>query len=130
MKRTTYSIVFLLLGSAASITLASGTSGGIGRTYGSQDYVDHAYEQGKAVFQGRATGVDKRRYCVDTGTEKVKLKRSSLKPFKKGTAKALALALYDCDQPDLPIYQTLSAENLPYVLYYLNKRYRLKLKDG
>ena len=91
--------------------------------------VDENYEYGKALFQGRVTGIEKRAYCVQVDDEKLPLKRRTLKAYKAGSYLDFANALYYCDQPDLKIGNNLSKDHFGLVLYYLNKRFRLRLND-
>jgi len=66
-------------------------------------------------------------YCVTAGDVKLPVKSKSIKPYKKTTYDNLAQNLYNCDKPDSLVANELSRDNLLYVLYYLNKRYRLNL---
>lgn len=124
LSRVIAGIVFATL---TTVTYASG-GGGYGSTPTSVQSVDQAYEVGKSVYRGKAPGLKKIKYCVDNGTEKVKVKRKNLKSFKNGKARDLAAALYDCDNPDTKIHQILSNADISSVMYYLNKRFRLKLR--
>lgn len=120
--------LFTLCGSA----LASGVGGGFGAgTQQSQPrVVDERYEYGKAVFLGREPGTTKIKYCVEHDGEVKKLKRRTLKRFKSGSAGDFANALLVCDQPENLALRTLKDEQIPFVLYYLNKRYRLDLHNS
>lgn len=125
-------IVFIITCLSIS-TFASSSGGSYGSSNRSGDLrqnrkpVDQRYELGKAVYQGKQ-GNTKHQYCVDNGTDKVKLKSKTAKSFKNKAANEFAIALYHCDQPDTQIAATLSQQNLFLVIYYLNKRYRLKLE--
>ena len=91
--------------------------------------VDVAYELGKSIFKGKKEGAPKINYCVAEDQDKTKLKRKSIKKFKKTTYTELAQNLYDCDKPDELVSQSLSEHQLTHVIYYLDKRYRLKLSE-
>lgn len=121
LNNVLFSITLLVISCSAS------ASGSVGYD---DTAVDENYEYGKSVFQGRAKGVSKTNYCIDTGTEKVKLKGKVIKSFKNSTYQKLASKLYDCDNPDTLITEVLGQRNTPYVLYFLSKRYKLKLTDG
>lgn len=123
------SVMLIFSGSVA----ASGSSGGGG--YGS-DYstpqpkvVDQRYELGKAIYLGRAPNTKKYKYCVEVDGKPKKIKSSRLKPFKNGTRQALADALINCKQPDQRVLSQLDKGQQSYVLYYLNKRYKLRLRN-
>ena len=127
MTLTRILIVCALVGST-SLAFASGGYSRGGSSNFNPKPVDRTYEYGKSVFKGRVKGVSKTPYCIDNGTEKVKLKGKSIKAFRGSTVTELASNLYDCNNPDKLIASTLSTRNLEYVIYYLNKRYKLKLK--
>lgn len=91
--------------------------------------VDPTYELGKSIYLGRS-GAEKIKYCIDNGKEKIKLKTKTIKPFKGANVKSLAAKLYDCNKPDVQIAQKLNQNDFNLVMYYLNKRYKLKLSHG
>lgn len=95
-----------------------------------RDTVDEAYEFGKAVYKGRIKGTEKIKYCVRQDDEVKKLKRSTAKKYRKGSTQKFALALIDCKMPERLALTTMPREHIPAVLYYLNKRYKLKLEDS
>jgi len=92
-----------------------------------QPVVDPAYEAGKAVYTGRKSNAPKLSYCLKDGEELVKLKRKTIKPHKKGSYSSLATSLYNCDTRTF-VKQELERQDFINVLYYLDKRYRLKLQ--
>ena len=114
--------------------LASGglslPSGGGGGAPGQVRVVDELYESGKQIYKGRANGAEKITYCVDVDGELKKLRRGSIKMFKGGSRKDFALALLDCDNPERLALTTMQREQVPIVLYYLEKRFRLDLQDA
>ncbi len=111
-----------------AIAKASGVGGYIS---GNQRQIDHSYEEGKAIYQGRAQGARKIKYCVDFDGERVPLKRKTIKQFRNVDIVKFANSLYDCANPEKLVGLSVSQSNFRYVLYYLNKRYRLKLSsDG
>ena len=116
----------------SSLALASGGGGGGGFSRGSYNpprVTDQNYELGKSIYLGRNKNIPKVKYCVDNGTEKVKVKGSTLKPFKKKSQKELASKLYDCNDPETLIFTKIGSNNLAYAMYYLNKRYKLRLTN-
>ncbi len=99
------------------------------RTPQRQRQVDQVYETGKAIFLGRQAGVEKLSYCVKVDGELKPIKRKSVKKFKKTTYNELAQNMFNCDQPETKIATQLSRDDFLYVVYYLNKRHRLKLSS-
>lgn len=126
---------FKLLLAGVTILVASGAmaSGGFSSLgsngTGGARLVDEVYEYGKSIYKGRADGTEKIKYCVKVDGEVKKLKRSTVKPYRKGLVKDFALALIDCKEPERLALMTMEREHVPVVLYYLNKRYKLKLTD-
>ena len=128
----------LVLGLLASLIASSGfASGGSGGGPGApnvgspqQREVDESYEYGKAVYLGRLPDSEKVKYCVLVEGEAKKLKKRTLKPYRRKTLKELANALYRCDDSSKLALKSLKREQVAFVLYYLNKRFRLKLSDA
>ena len=107
--------------------------GGGGSSYGSAPTrtIDQNYEAGKNIFTGRSDTYGKLKFCVlnQETSEKVAVKSRTLKSFKRTNAADFANSLYHCDNPDQPITATLANADMNLVLYYLNKRYKLKLEN-
>ena len=125
-----YITAFVLISMTMVSAHASGGFSGGGRLQTPQQVVDPLYEQGKAVFSGKTRSrSEKVDYCVVApgGTEAEKLKRKTVKPFKRASARQFALSLHDCDMPETKIAEILSQEDFRAVVYYLNKRYKLRL---
>jgi len=120
----------------SSLSFASGgySGGGGGFNRGSapapQRQVDQTYEVGKAIFTGRAKGEPSLEYCIAVEGEKVPVKRKSIKTYKQSTYNEFASGLYRCDEPDTLIADSLTRDSLLYVVYYLNKRHKLKLRSS
>ena len=89
--------------------------------------VDQNYEAGKAIFTGRKSSAGKLDYCVAVDGELKKIKRSSLKDYKRTSYDEVANNLFDCNEPETKIAEKITRDELLYVLYYLNKRFRLYL---
>lgn len=128
-------IAGLLAGLIACSSFASGGTGGLGGLSGGtgstpQREVDESYEYGKAVYLGRSPDAEKLQYCVLVEGEAKKLKRKTLKPYRKKTRVELANALYRCDDTSKLALNSLKREQVAFVLYYLNKRFKLKLTDA
>ena len=106
----------------------SGSLGGSSGSFGnsSLNRVDQSYEIGKSIYKGRR-GNAKIAYCVELDGEKVPLRRKTVKPFKQSSVNEFVDNLYNCDKLDQLISDYLDTEQFAYVLYYLNKRYKLNL---
>lgn len=123
--------------SQSSLSFASGGGGG-GYSGGGGSFnsgarqqarpVDQTYELGKAIYTGRAKGEPSLDYCLDVEGEKIPLKRKSVKTFKESTYNEFANNLYNCDEPDQLVADSLTRDSLLYVVYYLNKRHKLNLR--
>lgn len=111
----------------ASGGYSSGGSGG--GSYGStsnERKVDHAYENGKAIYNGR--GVSKNvSYCIVDGSASVEVKRSSIRQLKGGKYADIGERLHNCENAKETMKALLSERQLKSVAYYLSKRYRLRL---
>jgi len=90
--------------------------------------IDFAYEHGKALYSGRIPSVGKIKFCVPKGNKFVKVERKTLKPYVGGDFGNLGNSLVNCDQPDERIVDRIGESNTGFVLHYLDKRYKLKLK--
>ncbi len=110
-----------------SLASASGSGGGFGAPRQAAP-ADPNYDYGKAIYSGRQKGIGRIKYCVANGQEKIKVKKSSLKAYKGRTYQELMANLYDCNKPEEQILSRLGNDNTYYVVYYLNKRYRLGLR--
>ena len=102
----------------------------MGRVPTGRDQIDHSYEEGKSIYKGRAVGTKKIAYCVDYEGQRVELKRKTVKQFRKASVQKFANSLYDCANPEKLIGAQVPPSDFRYVLYYLNKRYQLKLASA
>ncbi len=108
--------------------LASSGGGSFGSSNSSR--VDKQYELGRTYYKSRQANGSKLKYCVQTGDELKKLSRRSVKQFKNGSASDFIDSLYSCTDPDLKIADLVPADQGDAILYYLNKRYKLRLKSS
>lgn len=108
----------------ASGSASSSNSGGF---FPSSSSVDQAYEYGKALYTGRSSEVERFKYCIVSEEEPIEVKRSSLRQFKGTSLNELAASLIDCDNPEKSMFDYVDSTQASYVLYYLNKRYKLGL---
>ena len=121
----------------SSLSFASGGYSGGGGSFNNRSVtpaparqIDQTYETGKAIFTGRAKGEPSLEYCIAVEGEKVPVKRKSIRSYKKSTYNDFANGLYRCDEPDTLIADSLTRDSLLYVVYYLNKRHKLKLRSS
>lgn len=126
-------LIFLTAVFLPSLAIASGSSGGFGGSTGSfstpaPQPVDQAYEYGKALYNGRTDEVAKMSYCVKGEEDGVKVKSSSLRPFKGSTYDELAKNLYNCDNPEQDLLAVADTDQATYIVYYLDERYNLDLQ--
>lgn len=125
MKRIA-SLLFLL-----AFSLNAAASGGFGGSYSNfpDRPTDHRYETGKSIFKGRHSAYRGVTTCIkDSVSNKVvKLKRKHLKSYKRGSSSALLDNLYNCKQPDQKLADFMKSRDARMLMYYLNKRYKLKL---
>lgn len=130
MVKRAFGIV--LAGTLALVGAAADASGSFGRSQQlpeRQRQVDPLYDQGKAVFKGRVRDYGKLKFCVadPQSGELAKLKGKTVKPFREGDVNDFAASLYNCEMPEQQIAGLLTRDDLVAVVYYLNKRYKLKL---
>jgi len=129
-------LALLATGLATGPAAASGSSGGFsGSTRGraappAPRAVDEVYEFGKALYLGRAPGAKKVNYCVNVDGAPKKLRGRILRSYKGAKQLDFANALVNCQQPDELALAGVKKEEIAYVIYYLNKRYRLNLDTG
>jgi len=126
MKNTLRILVPALSLFASATVLASG-GGGFSAGGNSNQRVDQQYELGKSYYKSRLADGSKLEYCVKGDSGLKKLSRRSAKQFKKGSVSAFVDSLYNCDSPDQKIADLVSDEQGNAILYYLNKRYKLRL---
>lgn len=113
---------FLMVANAS----ASGTSYSSSSSDGTK--VDRAYEYGKSLYKGRIASVGKVKFCIASGDNVVKVKRDTLKAYAGSSFSGLGYRLVNCEQPAQRIVDKLGEKNTGFVLHYLDKRYKLKLR--
>jgi len=115
---------------------ASGGSGGYGGGGSPQQRTDAAYERGKKVAKGRAPSAHGFEVCVAVSSEEAdedgrlvakELSAGSLRPLRKTSPGQVAARLVDCTDASRLASDQLSQRDLSDLVYYLNKRYRLRL---
>jgi len=103
----------------SSIASASG-GGGIKSSTSTQPKVDRLYEEGKSYYKAKLVDGTRLEYCIKDNSGLTKLSRST----------DFVNSLYSCADPGLKIADAISADQGDAILYYLNKRFKLKLKNG
>ena len=121
------SSICLLIGS--SIVSAS-SGGGYKNDISSKPKIDRLYEEGKSYYRAKLADGTKLEYCIKGDSGLTKLSRRSVKPFKKGLSVNFINSLYSCADPNLKIADAVPANQSDAIFYYLNKRFKLKLKHN
>ncbi len=122
-------LAFLSVGVAASGPVSSpGGFGGPSSAPARQ--VDEVYEYGKSIYNGRLPGAQKVKYCVLQDGKPKRVRARTLKPYRGGSKLDLANALYDCAQTEVLALARLDREQVSFVLYFLNKRFKLDLQES
>jgi len=119
--------LFSLLGSP--VVLAS-PGGGYNQGGFSQKKIDQQYELGKSYFKSRQSDGSRLEYCVKIGEDLKTLSRKSVKQFKKGSTSDFVDSLYSCADPALKIADAVADDQGDAIIYYLNKRFKLRLTNS
>lgn len=123
-------LAFLTASSLILSPMAFASGGGGFNTSGfSQKKVDQLYELGKSYYKARQANGTRLEYCVKNGDSLKKISRRALKPFKKQPASTLINNLYSCSNPSLKIADAVADDQGEAILHYLNKRFKLRLKN-
>lgn len=129
MRLYLFSVTLICFVLGSSIASASG-GGGIKSSTSTQPKVDRLYEEGKSYYKAKLVDGTRLEYCIKDNSGLTKLSRKSVKPFKRGSSTDFVNSLYSCADPGLKIADAISADQGDAILYYLNKRFKLKLKNG
>jgi len=129
MRLHVLSITSLCLVLASPFVSASG-GGGFNQSGFSQKKIDQQYELGKSYYKSNQTDGSRLEYCVKSGEDFKKLSRRSVRSFKKGPVSKFVDSLYNCKDTSVKIADVVSEEQGTAILYYLNKRFKLRLTDG
>lgn len=113
---------------ALSPLAVASSGGGFDQSGFSQKRVDQQYELGRAYYKASQADGTQLEYCVKNGDSLKKLGRRSVKPFKKGPASDFIASLHSCADPSLKIADAVGDEQGQAILYYLNKRFKLRLR--
>ena len=111
------------------LVTASG-GGGFDQSGFSQKRIDQQYETGKSYFKSRQADGSRLEYCIKSDSGLKKLSRRSVSAFKRGPASDFVASLYSCADPNLKIADAVPEGQGDAILYYLNKRFKLRLTSG
>lgn len=96
---------------------------------------DPYYEKGKDAFLGKGK-YTKYNFCLlvedknDASQTQLKpLNRKTALLYRKSTVVSFVAKLYDCDQPEQWVLNYFDKQTAGYIVYYLNKRFKLHLQQ-
>ena len=91
---------------------------------------DENYIAGQTIFKGRGK-YEYYQYCLakHPAGERAELNRKNLKGFRGLTVNEFVSVLYDCANPDELVLKNLRKEDAGLVVYYLHKKYHLRLRQ-
>lgn len=132
MFRTFLLVISIVLLLSINVLMASGTQGNppserAPRIGNAKSLAAITYERGKSLFKGRDQRFGKINYCVQVGDELKKVNKKSIQSFEGASSKKLADNLYNCDVPDQKIQTVFNNVDMTALVFYLNKRNKLKL---
>lgn len=128
-RKINITIVALFSIVCSQMVLAS-SGGGFDQGGFSQKKIDQKYELGKSYFKSGKSNGSRLNYCVKSGEKLKKLSRRSVKQFKKRPTSEFVDSLYSCADPALKIADAVADGQGDAILYYLNKRFKLRLTNG
>ncbi len=131
MTRASIVTASIVMATIVMSQAAFASSGGAYRqNQSSQNKVDKEYELGKSYYRAAQADGTRLEYCVKDGDSLKKLSRRSVKPFKSGLVSNFSDSLYNCADASVKIFDIVADEQSNAILYYLNKRFKLRLKQN
>ncbi len=134
IKKIILFCTFVSIIALSNVVTASGSVYGGGSNFNSSSNfprpVNQRYEHGKSLIKGSKSPYKGMKLCIDTKTEEnnlQKFKAKYLKTYKEGKAQALARDIVVCSD-SRKLLDVMERNDAVSVLYYLNKRYKLKLQ--
>ena len=123
--------MFMCLGSPHAFAFGGMAAMAPGQTSNvrSMRNIDESFLHGKKIVSNRDKSVGKIALCLTTNNETAKLTRKTLKPYTGVTTNAFINSIHECDKPETPIIERLGVADTADVVYYFNKRYKLKLTE-
>ena len=128
--KTTLRVCIPLLGLFVSASVLASSGGGFNTGGHSSQRIDQQYELGKSYYKARQADGTQLQYCIKDNDSVKKLSRRSVRKFKNAAATDFVNSLYNCAAPDQKIVDLVNEEQGTAVLYYLNKRFKLRLKSS
>ena len=129
--KATLAAICLAAGSLAiSTSVSASGGGGFNQSGFSSQRIDQQYELGKSYYKSRQADGSKLEYCVQTSDGLKKLSRGSVKAYKRGTVSNFVDNLFNCADPAVKIADAVPADQGDAILYYLNKRFKLRLTSN
>ena len=93
--------------------------------------VDKYFELGESHYKSPLADGSRLEYCVPTAESGLKkISRRSVRSFRNGPKSRFVNKLLHCSDPSVKIVEIVPAEETDAILYYLNKRFKLRLKDS
>ena len=125
-----FAAIALAAGSiAVSATVSASGGGGFNQGGFSSQRIDQQYELGKSYYKSPQADGTRLEYCVKSDSGMQKLSRKTVRGFKRGPVANFVDSLYDCANPAVKIADAVPAEQGEAILYYLNKRFKLRLSS-
>lgn len=129
MKRA-HTILLASVSLMLSSTLLASNGGGFNTGGFSSQRIDQQYELGKSYYKSPQANGTRLEYCIKNDSGLSKLSRKSVKRFKNGTVSSFVDSLYNCADPAAKIADVVPDDQGDAILYYLNKRFKLRLQAG
>lgn len=129
MKRASQVLIATVALTASSVLLAS-SGGGFNTGSFSSQRIDQQYELGKSYYKSAQADGTRLEYCIQGSNGLKKLSRKSVRQFKNGPVSNFVGSLYNCANPQVKIADAVPQDQGDAILYYLNKRFKLRLKAG
>ena len=129
-------IIFLTAVSASTSTSAFARGvGGFGEweteKLRTKKPVDKYFELGKSYYNSPLADGSRLEYCVLTANIGLKkISRRSVSSFRNGPKSRFVNKLLHCSEPSIKIVEIVPEEKTDAILYYLNKRFNIRLING
>lgn len=125
-----------MMACAAALTVSSAWISAPAQASGTESHrqenlepkIDPEYEKGKAIFLGRNQDAKALKYCAFHKGKLLKVKRSTVKQFRRKSLAEFEAGILDCTNPTQSALSQLDDEHRNLVTHYLNQRYFLRLK--
>ena len=102
---------------------------------------DPAFDKGRNIYFGR-TGCKKYNYCLAVelvgkkyrvnpklkASERLPFSRKTIRAFRRSESRTLVTNAFDCDEPSRLIFRQLKMKEKQFLIYFWNKKYKLRMK--